>query len=56
MRRAYNTMVEMSNTHSTLIGKPRRKRPLGRLRSGWEYNIKTDPANMRLWTRFTGTG
>jgi hypothetical protein len=32
----------MRNVYKLALGKPERKRPLGRLRSGWEYNIKID--------------
>jgi hypothetical protein len=28
--------------HSILLGKPEGKRPLGRPKCGWEYNIKMD--------------
>ena len=28
--------------HKVLVGKPEGKRPLGRPRRGWEYNIKMD--------------
>ena len=28
--------------HSVLVGKPEGKRPLGRRRRRWEYNIKMD--------------
>jgi hypothetical protein len=28
--------------HRILLGKPEVKRPLGRPRCGWEYNIKMD--------------
>jgi hypothetical protein len=30
------------NAHKILVGKPERKRPLGRPRRGWEDNIKMD--------------
>jgi hypothetical protein len=35
-------MVEKRNVCRILVGKPEGKRPLGRLRSGWEDNIKMD--------------
>jgi hypothetical protein len=31
-----------SGVYMVLIGRPRRKRPLGRPRHGWEGNIKMD--------------
>jgi hypothetical protein len=33
-------MGEMRNVHTILVVKPEGKRPLGRLRCGWEDNIK----------------
>jgi hypothetical protein len=35
-------MGENSNTYSIFVGKPERKRPLGRPRSRWVNNIKMD--------------
>jgi hypothetical protein len=35
-------MGEERNTHSILVGKPDGKRPLGRPRRRWVYNIKMD--------------
>jgi hypothetical protein len=35
-------MIEKGNAYRILVGKPRRKRPLGRLRLRWEDNIKMD--------------
>jgi hypothetical protein len=35
-------MGQMRNAYSTLVGKPERKKPLGRRRSRWEDNIKMD--------------
>jgi hypothetical protein len=32
----------MRNAYNILIGKPERKRSLGRLRHRWEYNIRMD--------------
>jgi hypothetical protein len=31
------------NAYSILVGKPEKKRPLGRQRRRWEDNIKMDP-------------
>ena len=39
--------------HKVLVGKPDGKRPLGRPRSRWEYNIKTDPEK---WEGVVGSG
>jgi hypothetical protein len=33
---------EGRDVHRFLVGKPERKRPLGRLRRRWEDNVKTD--------------
>jgi len=35
-------MGEMRNAYEILVGKPERKRPLGRSRRGWEDNIRMD--------------
>jgi len=35
-------MVEGRGVHRVLVGKPEGKRPLGRPRRRWEYNIKID--------------
>jgi hypothetical protein len=35
-------MEEKRDAYRTLVGKPERRRPLGRPRRGWEYNIKID--------------
>jgi hypothetical protein len=35
-------MGEMRNAYNTLVGKPERKRPLGRPLRRWDDNIKTD--------------
>jgi hypothetical protein len=35
-------MGEKKNVHKLLVGKPERKRPLGRLRCRWMDNIKMD--------------
>jgi len=34
------SMGEVRDAYIFLVGKPKRKRPLGRPRSGWEDNIK----------------
>jgi hypothetical protein len=39
MGRACN-IYEKRNTYKVLMGKPERKRPLGRYRCSWEDNIK----------------
>jgi hypothetical protein len=36
-------MGEERGVHRVLVGKPERKRPLGRPRRRWEDNIKMDP-------------
>jgi hypothetical protein len=33
-------MGEGRGVYGVLVGRPKSKRPLGRLRRGWEYNIK----------------
>ena len=35
-------MVQSTNAYRILVGKPERKRPLGRPRRRWEDNIKMD--------------
>jgi hypothetical protein len=35
-------MEEERRVHRVLVGKPEGKRPLGRPRRKWEYNIKMD--------------
>jgi hypothetical protein len=40
-------MGEMRNVYEILIGKPEGKRPLGRTKSGWEYNIEKVE---KMWT------
>jgi hypothetical protein len=35
-------MGEMRNTYNILVGKPKRKRPLGRLKHRWEDGIRMD--------------
>jgi hypothetical protein len=40
-------MEEERGVHRVLVGKPEGKRPLGRPRSRWEDNIKTDVQDVR---------
>jgi hypothetical protein len=40
-------MGEKRNAYRILVGKPERKRPLGRPRSRWEDNIKIDLREIR---------
>jgi hypothetical protein len=40
-------MGEDSGVHRVLVGKPERKRTLGRPRRGWEDNIKMDLQEVR---------
>jgi hypothetical protein len=40
MARAISTNGEKRNAYRILVGKPKRKRPLGRLRHRWEYNVR----------------
>jgi len=35
-------MGDMRNSYKILVGKPKVKRPLGRLIRSWEDNIRTD--------------
>jgi hypothetical protein len=39
---ACSTYRESRSVHRVLVGKPERKRPLGRPRRNWEDNIKMD--------------
>jgi hypothetical protein len=41
MSRAYGRMGKMRNAYRILVGKPEGKRPLGRPRRFWGYNVKT---------------
>jgi len=45
-------MVERRGVYRVLMGKPEGKRPLGRLRHGWEDNIKMDLQEVEcgVWT------
>jgi hypothetical protein len=40
-------MGERRGVYRVLVGKPERKRPLGRPRRGWEDNIKVDLQEVR---------
>ena len=40
-------MEEGRGVHKVLVGKPERKRPMGRPRRGWEDNIKMDFEEVR---------
>jgi hypothetical protein len=40
---------EMKNVYGILVGKPEGMRPLGRPKSGWEDNIRTDVKE--LWRK-----
>jgi hypothetical protein len=41
-------MGEGRDVYRVLVGRPERKRPLGRLRHGWEDNIKIDLREIRI--------
>jgi hypothetical protein len=43
MGEACSAYGEGKGVYGFLVGKPEEKRPLGRPRSRWEDNIKTDP-------------
>jgi hypothetical protein len=42
MGRACSTYGERKGVYKVLVGKPEVKRPLGRPRRRWDYNIKMD--------------
>jgi hypothetical protein len=42
MDRTCSTHGEKKNAYRILVGKPERRRPLGRPRRGWEDNIRMD--------------
>jgi hypothetical protein len=44
-------MREKRNVYRLLVGKPEGKRPLGRLRCRWVYNIKTNLGEIGLGRR-----
>jgi hypothetical protein len=48
MDRACSTNGEKRNAYTILVGKPERKKPLGRPRRRWEDNIKTDLKRYRM--------
>jgi hypothetical protein len=48
MARAYSTNGKKRNAYRILVGKPERKRPLGRLRRRWVDNIKIDLKRNRM--------
>jgi hypothetical protein len=41
----------MKNAHKILVGRPTRKRPLGRNRRRWKGNIRMDLRDI-VWERF----
>jgi hypothetical protein len=43
---ACSSTGEMKNAYKILVGKPEGKRPRGRPRRRWEYNIKMDLAEI----------
>ena len=51
-------MEEGRGVHKVLVGKPEGKRPLGRPRRRWKYNIKIDLQEVGIgWSWFRiGTG
>jgi len=46
MGRACSAYGERRGVYRVSVGKPEEKRPLGRPRCRWEYNIKTDLQEM----------
>jgi hypothetical protein len=51
-------MAEMRNAYKILAGKPKGKRPLGRLRRRWEDNIEIDLRERetgRIWPRLANS-
>jgi len=42
-------IVETRGVYRVLVGKPEGKRPLGRPRHRWEYNIKMDLQEVGMW-------
>jgi hypothetical protein len=47
-------MGERRGSYRVLVGKPERRRPLGRPRRRWEDNIKMDLREVR-WGAWTGS-
>jgi hypothetical protein len=41
-------LEDMRNAHNILVGKPKWKRPLGRLRCRWKSNNRIDPRQI-MW-------
>jgi hypothetical protein len=48
-------MGEKRNVYRILVGKPERKRPLGRPKCNWVNNIKIDLKERENWVVWTGT-
>jgi hypothetical protein len=46
----YHKNGDKRNAYTTLAGKPGEKRPLGRPRHRWVYNIKMDDRDGMVWT------
>jgi hypothetical protein len=46
-------MGEKRNVYRLLVGRPEGKRPLGRPRHSWVYNIRIDPGEIG-WGGWTG--
>jgi hypothetical protein len=40
-------MGEMRNSYNIFVGKPEWKRPVGRPKCRWEYNVRTDLRKIR---------
>jgi len=47
-------MGERRGVYRVLVGKPEVKRPLGKPRRRWEFNIKMDLQEVRCWV-WTGS-
>jgi hypothetical protein len=47
-------MGETRGAYRAFVGKPEGRRPLGRPRRGWEYNIKLDLREVG-WEAWTGS-
>jgi hypothetical protein len=48
------SMGDRTGAYTVLVGKPDRKRPLGRPRHGWEDNIKKDLQEVGCGGTWTG--